>query len=98
MSPCSAISRNVTRERPNWRRKARGRPVIEHRLRIRVADESRGRLRSFDAAACFSSSLAVWLTIVAFSAARFSAYRATICLRSSFLTTLLVLAVDLLEC
>src|SRR3546814_1890156 len=44
--PASAISRNVTREMPNWRIYPRGRPVSLQRLRTRTADELRGSLSS----------------------------------------------------
>src|SRR5690606_12923671 len=70
--PASASSRNWIRETPNFRMKARGRPLMEQRFFTRTGEELRGSFWSFFCAAKNSSSEVSGLERMAFSSARFA--------------------------
>src|SRR6186997_32375 len=72
---------------------ARGRPVIAHRLRMRVGEELRGSSASLMRAAKRSSGVSLSSTAIAFNLARLPAYCFAIFSRRLFLLIELVLAI-----
>src|SRR5476649_328855 len=74
ISPRLAASRNLVRAKPNLRYTPRERPVIEQRLRCRVAPASRGCSCSSTCAATRSSAPVFGSRICSLSSARRLAY------------------------
>lgn len=92
--PCSARSRRAIRERPNFRRYPRDRPDWEQRLRTRIGLASRGIFCSLITASSTCSGVDLGLLMIFFNSRRRSAYRTDISRRRSFLTTLLIFAIN----
>src|SRR4029077_1534586 len=94
-APDDASSRSARRESLNLRYTARGRPVIEHRLRMRVGEELRGSFASLSRAPKRSSGDSLLSTAIAFSSARLEAYCFAIRVRRLFFSIELFLAISL---
>src|SRR5205823_8882209 len=99
ISPRIAMSRSLLRPSPNLRYTPRGRPVSLHRLRNRVALESRGSCSNLRRAASRCSSENLTLRMSASSSARFLAYFFTASRRlwSRLMTAVFAMAPSVLE-
>src|SRR5690606_27299163 len=94
-SPRMAASRNLFRQRPNFRYTPWGRPVIRQRRCWRLGLESRGSFCSLTSASQRSSSVVAGLLMMAFSSARLAAYLATSLVRFSSRSIIDVFAISL---
>src|SRR5205823_2218292 len=92
-APSEASCRSARRDSLNLRYTARGRPVISHRLRMRVGEELRGSLASLSRAPKRSSGLSLLSTAIALSSARLPAYCFAILARRLFFSIELFLAI-----
>jgi len=82
------------RDNPKNPSTPRGRPLIEHRLRMRMGDEFRGSARSLAYAAARASGLVFGFFTIAASSFRLTKCFAASFLRRSFLTTADVFAMS----
>lgn len=88
------MSRSAIRDSPKYDSTPRGRPLIEHRFRMRMGDEFRGSARSFAYAVARASGLVFGFFTIATSSCRFVKYFADSFLRRSLRTTADVFAIS----